>query len=240
MGQRIQTPQKTNGKVQIMQIKYLGHSCFELTTGNYKILIDPFLIMSPNYNPSGVTDIFVTHGHGDHLGSSIEISKSTGAKITAIFELANYCISKGANADGINLGAWIEYPWGKVIAVPAFHSSSTPEGTYAGCPCGYIFDIEGQLIYHSGDTCLNSEMKVIGEIYQPDVAILPIGGHYTMDSEHTAIASEWLGVTTVIPMHYNTFDAINADITEFERKIKNLGKKPLVLKIGQQISSNYL
>ena len=214
-----------------MQIKYLGHSAFEIEISNKKILIDPFLVMSPNYNSDGVTDIFVTHGHGDHLGSAIEISKKTGAKITAIFELANYCASKGAVVNGINLGGWINYDWGKVIAVPAFHSSSTPEGDYAGCPCGYIFEIGGQKIYHAGDTCLNSEMKVIGELYSPEVSILPIGGYYTMDINQAVIASEWLQTKTVVPMHYNTFDAITVDIDEFEKKIKSTGKEVLILQI---------
>ena len=115
-----------------------------------KILIDPFLVMSPNYDCTGVTDIFVTHAHADHLGNSIEISQKTGATITAIFELANYCASKGAHTNGIGLGSWIDYSWGKVIAVPAFHSSSSPEGFYTGCPCGYVLNIDGKIIYHRG------------------------------------------------------------------------------------------
>ena len=218
-----------------MSITYLGHSAFEIRINNKKILVDPFLVKMPNYDYSGVTDIFVTHGHGDHLGSAIEISKQTGATITAVFELANYCATKGAKVNGINLGAWLDFDWGKVIAVPAFHSSSTPEGIYAGCPCGYIFEFDGNMLYHAGDTCLNSEMKVIGEVYQPDVAILPIGGQYTMDIESAVRASEWLGVTGVIPMHYNTFDAINVDISEFERQIREKGKLPIVLKVGQTL-----
>ena len=218
-----------------MGITYLGHSCFEINTNNKKILIDPFLALSPNYDYIGVTDIFVTHGHADHLGNAIEISQKTGAKITAIFELANYCASKGAHTNGISLGAWIDYEWGKVIAVPAFHSSSTPEGIYAGCPCGFVFDINGKILYHAGDTCLNSEMKVIGELYQPDIAMLPIGGCYTMDIEHAVKATEWLKTTAIIPMHYNTFEAIKVDISEFEREIRALGKIPLVLQVGQKV-----
>ena len=218
-----------------MQITYLGHSAFELETNGHKILIDPFLIMSPNYNPLGVTDIFVTHGHSDHLGNAVEISKNVGAKITAIFELANYCTSKGALVNGINLGGWINYSWGRVTAVPAFHSSSTPEGIYAGCPCGYVFEIEGKVIYHAGDTCLNSEMKIIGDIYKPDIVMLPIGGNYTMDIEQAVMASEFLKTSEVIPMHYNTFDAINVDITEFETLIRKKGKIPIVLKVGQTL-----
>lgn len=216
-----------------MNIKYLGHSAFEIETKGKKILIDPFLIQMPNYKPENIYNIFVTHGHGDHLGSSIEISKSTGAPITAVFELANYCSKKGVKTIDMGLGAWRDYSWGRAILVPAFHSSSTPEGDYAGCPCGVVLEIEGQTIYHAGDTCLNSEMKVIGEIYQPDVAMLPIGGKYTMDIEHAVIASEWLGVTAVIPMHYNTFEAITVEISDFERQIREKGKMPLVMKIGE-------
>ena len=216
-----------------MSITYLGHSAFEINVQGKKILIDPFLVKMPNYDYSSVTEIFVTHGHGDHLGSAIEISQKTGATIIAIFELANYCATKGAKINGINLGAWLDFDWGRVIAVPAFHSSSTPEGIYVGCPCGYIFEINGKRIYHAGDTCLNSEMKTIGEIYEPDVSILPIGGQYTMDIEHAVIASEWLNTSAVIPMHYNTFEAINVDVAEFERQIREKGKMPIILKIGQ-------
>ena len=218
-----------------MQITYLGHSAFEIETNGRKVLIDPFLVKCPDYDYSGTTDIFVTHGHGDHLGNAIEISQKTGAKITAVFELANYCASKGCEVNGINLGGWINYDWGKAIAVPAFHSSSTPEGIYAGCACGYVFAIEGKAIYHAGDTCINSEMKVIGELYQPRVSILPIGGVYTMDIEQAILASKWLNSSEIIPMHYNTFDAINVDITDFERQIRGLGKMPLVLRIGQSL-----
>ena len=218
-----------------MSITYLGHSCFEIALQDRKILIDPFLVMSPNYDITGVTDIFVTHGHSDHLGSAIEISRQTGARITAIFELANYCAQKGAAVNGVNIGGMIEFEWGNVIIVPAFHSSSTPDGMYAGCPCGFVFEIGGKTLYHAGDTCLNSEMKILGEIYEPDVVMLPIGGCYTMDIEQAVIASEWLNAGVVIPMHYNTFEAINVDISDFERQIREKGKIPLVLKIGQTL-----
>lgn len=218
-----------------MAITYFGHSCFEIETQGRKILIDPFFAYGQNYNPQNLTDIFVTHGHGDHLGSAIELSKRTNAKITAIFELANYCTSKGALTNGVGLGSVLEYDWGKAIAVPAFHSSSTPDGTYGGNPCGYIFEIEGKTFYHAGDTSLNTEMKMIGEIYQPDIAMLPIGGHYTMDIEHAVIASEWLNAGTIIPMHYNTFDAIKVNITDFERQIREKGKMPLVMQINQTL-----
>lgn len=218
-----------------MSIKYLGHSCFEIKTTNGNILIDPFLSINPEYKPEGITDIFLTHAHGDHLGDAIRISQETGAVITAVFELANYCIKCGAKAKGIGLGGWHNYDWGRVAAVPAFHSSSLPDGEYGGCPCGYVFEIEGSTIYHAGDTCLNNEMKTIGEFFQPDMAMLPVGGFYTMDIEQAVKAAEWLGVTAVIPMHYNTFDAISVDISEFERQIREKGKLPVIMKINQEL-----
>ncbi len=214
-----------------MEIKYLGHSAFELETTGKKILIDPFLVCVPDYKPENIYDIFVTHAHGDHLGSAIDISKKTGAPITAIFELANYCKKNGARVNDIGLGAWCEYSWGRTVAVPAFHSSSTPDGNYGGAPCGYIFEIEGKTIYHAGDTGLNTEMKMIGEIYQPDIAMLPIGGKYTMDIEHAVKAAEWLRASEIIPMHYNTFDAISVDIDEFERQIREIGKLPRIMPV---------
>jgi L-ascorbate metabolism protein UlaG (beta-lactamase superfamily) len=214
-----------------MDIHYLGHSAFEITTKGKKILIDPFLPCVPNYKPENIYDIFVTHGHSDHLGSAIDISSKLGAPITTVFELANYCAGKGAKIHSMGLGAWKDYNWGRAILVPAFHSSSTPDGRYAGCPCGIIMEIEGKTIYHAGDTSLNSEMKAIGELYAPDVAMLPIGGTYTMDIEHAVTAAEWLKTTCVIPMHYNTFDAIQADTEEFKRRIREIGKIPAVMEV---------
>lgn len=216
-----------------MDIQYLGHSAFEIITKDKKILIDPFLVCTPNYKPENIADIFVTHGHSDHLGSAIEISSKTSAPITTIFELANYCARKGARINGMGLGAWKDYSWGRAILVPAFHSSTTPDGAYAGNPCGVILDIEGIKLYHAGDTCLNSEMKAIGEVYEPDVSMLPIGGTYTMDIEHAVIASQWLNTACVIPMHYNTFDAIKVDIEEFKRRIREIGKVPAILSVNE-------
>lgn len=219
-----------------MKITYLGHSAFEIETNNKKILIDPFLVNANNYIPEKISDIFVTHGHGDHLGSAIEISKSTGAVITAVFELANYCASKGANTNDVALGAWINYEWGRVIPVPAFHGNSTPDGKYAGPPCGFVFEIENKKIYHAGDTCINSEMKVIGELYHPEISMLPIGGKYTMDVEHALIASKWLNSKKVIPMHYNTFSAINADVNYFSNELIKSNIQPIVMKTMEQIA----
>lgn len=219
-----------------MKLTYLGHSAFEIKIANSKILVDPFLVCSPNYDISGVTHIFVTHGHGDHLGSAIEISKKTGALITSVFELANYCSRFTPHVNPAGLGAWLDFSFGKAILLPAFHSSSLQDGTYAGCPAGILFDIDSKRIFHAGDTSLNSEMKVLKEVFKPDIALLPIGGTYTMDVEQAAIAAEWIGANTVVPMHYNTFDAIKADASEFARKIEAQGKFARILSVGEELN----
>lgn len=218
-----------------MKLRYLGHSAFEIDTNGQKILIDPFMVQCPNYDGSDVKDIFVTHGHGDHLGKAPQIAMKSGAVITAVFELAKYCSRYGVNVNGISTGGWIDYDWGRAIALPAFHSSSADDGTYTGCPVGYLFEIEGKRIFHAGDTCLNSEMKVLKEVYKPDVAILPIGGHFTMDIQNAVVAADWIGAQNVIPMHYNTFPQINVDVNVFKTAISKIGKTPVVLGIDDSI-----
>ena len=205
-----------------MDLKYIGHSAFEFTLKEKSILVDPYVSVNPNYNwhEKNITDIFLTHAHGDHLGQAIEIAKEKDATITAAFELANYLKEQGCQVRSVGFGAWLNYDWGRVIFVPAFHSSSLPDGRYAGEAAGIIFDIEGVKIYHAGDTCLTSEMKTLKELYRPNIALLPIGGNYTMDVEHAAVAADWLGAQTVIPMHYNTFPEIQADLQRFMQLIQ--------------------
>ena len=197
-----------------MDLKYIGHSAFEFALKEKSILVDPYVSVNPNYNwhERNITDIFVTHAHGDHLGQAVEIAKEKDATITAAFELANYLKEQGCKVRAVGFGAWINYDWGRVVFVPAFHSSSLPDGRYAGEAAGIIFDIDGVKIYHAGDTCLTGEMKTLKELYRPNIALLPIGGNYTMDVEHAAVAADWIGAQTVIPMHYNTFPEIQADL----------------------------
>lgn len=216
-------------------LRYLGHSAFEINNNENYILIDPFLGVFPRYNwkDLNIKEIFVTHGHSDHLGSAIEIAKAKEARITAIFELANYCADRGAFINPVGLGGWVNYDDCTAIFLPAFHSSSTPDGQYAGCPCSILFEINGVRIFHAGDTCLNQELKIIREMNKPDIAILPIGGHFTMDIKSAAKAADWLGADIIIPMHYNTFPHIRADVDRFKILIEDLGKQCLVMKVGE-------
>ena len=221
-------------------LTYIGHSAFFIENSTCGILIDPFISQNPlakfDMNNKKITDIIVTHGHGDHLGDAVPISKSTGAVISAIFELANWCAAHGANANPVQMGGLLNYNWGKLRFVPAFHSNSTPDGKYAGMPTGVILEINGKKIYHCGDTCLSSEMKVIGEVYKPDIMLVPIGSHFTMDIDDAVIAAEWTGAKTVIPMHYNTFPPIQSDPQMFKTKLKDKGIECIVLTPGEKIS----
>ena len=217
-------------------LTYLGHSAFFIEKDWEGILIDPFITGNPfanfDYKTKRISHIFVTHAHLDHLGDAIAISKHTGAPIIACFELANYCMEKGAKAIGVNPGGILNFNWGSVRILSSQHSSSNPDLPYGGIALGFIFDIDGTTIYHAGDTGLMSEFSLIGELYNPYYSILPIGGYYTMDIEHATIASQWLNAKNVIPMHYNTFDAIKVDTDEFERRIREKGKMPFILQIG--------
>ena len=206
-------------------LKYLGHSGFEIKTDKQSILIDPFLQNSKyEYRDENITDIFLTHGHADHVGSSLDIAKHKRATITAVFELASYLSDRGAKVKGVNFGGWIEYGWGRALFVQAIHSSSNVDGQYMGEPAGIIIEVNGITLYHAGDTALFTDMKLIKKLYNPDVVMLPIGGNYTMDVDHAAIAAMWLKGTITIPIHYNTFPPIKADARKFEMLLqtKNL------------------
>ncbi len=205
----------------MVDLKYIGHSAFEIRKDDKAVLIDPYVSINDKYDwhEQPIVDILVTHAHGDHLGEALEIAKEKDVEITAVFELANYCKEQGAKAKSIGLGSWINYSWGRAVFLPAFHSSSLPDGRYGGVAAGILIDVDGVRIYHAGDTCLTGEMKTIKELYAPQIALLPIGGNYTMDVEHAAMAAKWLGVRTVIPMHYGTFPEIQADLQRFAQLI---------------------
>ncbi len=221
------------------RLTYLGHSAFFIEKDWEGILIDPFITGNPfadfDFKKKRITHIVVTHAHLDHLGDAIAISKHTGAVIIAVVELANYCMEKGAKAIGVNIGGKLKFPWGTVKFLPAVHTSSNPDLPYGGVAASVLFDIEGTTIYHAGDTALMPDFALIGELYNPYYALLPIGGYYTMDMEDAAVAAKMLFAMEVIPMHYNTFANIKADVNKFVDIIEEQGQKCLPLKANEYV-----
>ncbi|HEY5816650.1 MAG TPA: metal-dependent hydrolase [Solirubrobacterales bacterium] len=228
-----------------MEIKFHGQACFELSEGDTTVLVDPFL--KPN-NPIAVataeevdpTHIALTHGHADHVADVVAVAKRTGAHCVAIVELANWLDSQGADAvSDPNLGGTVEFEWGWIKLVPAWHTNTIPgsdeapfsaeHGISIGTATGLLIHIGGQTVYHAGDTCLFGDMKLIAERNPVDVALLPIGGHYTMDRHDAAVAAEFVAAPTVIPMHYDTFPAIEADADAFKVEVEEKTSSRVVL-----------
>jgi len=205
-----------------LTITYLGHSGFVLDDGTYRLAIDPFLTGNPVavHKPEEleVTHIALTHGHADHVGDTVAIAKRTGATVIGAFEIANFMGEEGVtDTVGANPGGAVKLPFGRISLTQAFHSSSY-QGRYMGMPCGLVVEMGGTTLYHAGDTGLFSDMKLIGEIYQPDVAALPIGDLFTMGPELATKAAEFVGAGTAIPIHYRTFPPLAQSAEGFKPK----------------------
>ena len=208
-----------------MEIRFLGQSCVELTAGDARVLVDPFLTGNPKAAVSAdevnPTHILLTHGHGDHYGDTVDIAKRTGAPVLAIVEIANELAEMGLETFDPNLGGTVAFDWGWVKLVPAWHTSTTPNGTVC-TPAGLLIHIGDKLVYHLGDTALFSDLALPkrreGTI---DVALMCIGGHYTMDRHDAVAAAELVGARQVIPCHYNTFPPIEADAAAFKSDVES-------------------
>lgn len=192
-----------------LKITFLGHSGFLFDDGTSSVAVDPFLTGNPvavhTAEQIECTHVALTHGHADHLGDTVAIARRTGATCCAAFEICQYLQEEGVESiEPGNPGGRIATPFGWIAFTQAFHSSSF-EGRYMGMPCGIVLDIGGVVIYHAGDTALFSDMKLIGELYQPDIAILPVGDRFTMGAEQASRAAEMIGPAVAIPVHYRTF-----------------------------------
>ena len=208
-----------------MDIRFLGHACFELTDGDTRVLVDPFLTGNPKAAAEASelepTHIFLTHGHADHYGDVIEIAKRTGAQVVANTELAGELGEQGGleNVADPNIGGTVEFEGGWVRLTPAWHTATSPNGT-VHTPAGLVINLGGKTVYHVGDTGLFSDIRLAGERDQLDAALVCIGGHYTMDRHDAAIACEWIGAPTVIPCHYDTFPPIETDAQAFKADVE--------------------
>src|SRR5215213_1141419 len=193
-----------------MDIRYLGHSCFELSDGTTTILIDPFLTGNPK--AAATADdldpdvILLTHGHQDHYGDTVDIAKRTGATVLALVEIAAEIGEQGVeDVRDPNIGGTVKFDWGWVKLTPAWHTSTTPNGTVT-IPAGLLVHFAGKLVYHLGDTALFSDLQLVSRRGdRVDVALVPIGGHYTMDRYDAVTAVELISPQMVIPCHYDTF-----------------------------------
>lgn len=224
-----------------MKVSYHGHSVVRVETDSHKIIIDPFITGNEkcDLDPDtiDVDVILLTHGHNDHVGDTMKIADRTGAQIVAINELAVYLGKKGYNAHGMNIGGAYDFDFGRVKYTQAFHSSSYEEedGTfiYTGMPAGLLLTIDGKTIYHAGDTSLFSDLKLIGDMHDIDLAFLPIGDNFTMGPEEALVAADWVKADMVVPIHYNTFPVIEQDGKAFASKVRT--GKGVYLDIGESI-----
>ncbi|WP_456398448.1 metal-dependent hydrolase [Mesoaciditoga sp.] len=225
-----------------MNVKYLGHSVVLIESKGKRLIIDPFISGNPQ-SPISVKElpkidyVVVTHGHGDHVGDTVEIAKRDNATVISNFELCNYLQSKGVQTHPMHIGGAFTFDIGRIKLTPAFHGSSVSEGDqiiYAGMPAGVLIDSDGKKLYHAGDTGLTVEMQLLKD-EQVDVAFLPIGGNFVMDEKDAIRAVKFILPKKVVPIHYNTWDIIKADVEYFKNEVEKIGVQCVVMKGGDTL-----
>lgn len=228
-----------------MQVTFLGHAACLIEEGGKRVVIDPFLTGNPvatmKASELNVDAILVTHGHNDHIGDTVEIAKRTNALVVGIHELALYCAGQGApKVHGMSIGGAYSFDFGRVKMVPAMHSSSIQvngQMIYLGEPCGFVLQMGDYTIYHAGDTGLFGDMALIGDQFDIDLAILPIGDNYVMGPRDAVRAVQLLMPKAVVPIHYNTFPVIAQDAQEFKRLVEEVTDAECeVLKPGDSVT----
>ncbi|GIQ69584.1 UPF0173 metal-dependent hydrolase YtkL [Xylanibacillus composti] len=228
----------------MLKIQYHGHSCVQITEGEHSIIIDPFLTGNPlaAVKPEDiqVQHVLLTHAHTDHIQDAAAIAKNNRATLIAIHELATYMSWQGVRTRDMNIGGRMNLGFAELQMVPAFHSSAIVDHErkqiiYAGMPAGFLIHWQGRTILHAGDTNLYSDMKLIGERNDIDLAFLPMGDLYTMGPDDAIEAAKWLKAKLVVPVHYNTFELIKQDGSKFEDLLISNGLKGRALKPGESI-----
>lgn len=229
-----------------LAITWLGHAAVHITTPQgTEILIDPFLEHNPKYPkdyklPEKLDLLLLTHGHSDHIADAISIAKKHHPQVVAIYELASWIGSKGIkDIVGMNLGGSYRYKDVIISMVEARHSSSIQDGNenlYGGDPAGFVLAAENApVLYHAGDTSIFSDMRLIRELYSPEVGMLPIGDHFTMGPKAAALAANYLGLKTIIPIHYGTFPQLTGTPAELVEHLKGTGTRVLQPRPGETL-----
>jgi len=225
-----------------VSITWLGHSSFSLITpGGKTLLFDPWYTGNPSFPPGRTPTkadlILVSHGHSDHITDAAATAKATGATVVGIWEVTSWLGTKGVqNLEPMNKGGTIEAKGLRITMTDACHSSSFDDNgiVYLGEPAGFIVRLEnGQTLYFAGDTSLFGDMKLIGELYKPDIAFLPIGDRFTMGPDTAALAARWLGVRQVVPMHWGTFPLLTGTPDALKAALDGSGIQVLELKPGE-------
>ncbi|MDX9758652.1 MAG: metal-dependent hydrolase [Bacteroidota bacterium] len=224
----------------MLQLTYLSHSSFILDDGDHRLIIDPFITGNPTC-PRSLDDVAVqfivlTHAHGDHLGDAVALAARHDALIIAVNELANYVADKGARAHNMHIGGAFHFAFGRLKFTIAHHGSASPEGLYMGEPAGVVITMGGHTVYHTGDTGLFLDMQLIGQRDRIDCMCAPIGDNYTMGVDDAVIAVDFVKPRLAIPMHYNTFDVIEADPHAFVAGVTAKGYTGRVMEFGETIT----
>ncbi len=226
-----------------MKLTCLGHNCWQLDTAEHTVLLDPFLDASPTA-PCKAEEVradcvLVSHGHFDHVGDAVSIVERTGATLLANFELVEWFKKQGVSEEQLlpmNLGGEVELPWGKVQMTLAHHSSSLPDGSCGGSPCGFLLQVEGKRIYFACDTALFLDMKLIGA-GGLDLAVLPIGDQFTMGPDASLEAIRLLNPQQVLPCHYNTWPPIEQEVASWAKNVRqHTAAEPTILSPGESLS----
>lgn len=223
-----------------MKITYYGHSCLGIEVNGKHLLVDPFISGNPQASSIDLQSIpadyiLLTHAHYDHILDTEAIAKRTGAKLISNHEIVTYFGNKGLEGHGMNQGGSWDFDFGRLKVVTAIHSSSFPDGTYGGNPIGFILSSAGQSIYLGGDTALTMDMKLIPLFFKLDLAILPIGGNFTMDVDEAVVAAEFIECDKIMGIHYDSFPPIAVNHDEAKEKFKAKGKDLILISVGESL-----
>ena len=224
-----------------MQFTFYGHSCFAVEVAGKKLLFDPFISGNPlakdvDINAIEADYILVSHGHGDHVADLVSIAKRTGATIIAVYEVAEWAQKQGCEkTHGMNFGSFY-FEFGEVRMVPAAHSSGLPDGSYGGNPGGFVVKTKEGSFYYTGDTCLTMDMQLIHRYAKLDLAIMPIGGNFTMNAEDAVMAAEFVQCRKIIGVHFDSFPPIKIDHEKTKTQFNAAGLQLILPEIGKTIT----